>query len=110
MIIVGINLWASPSLCSGRALRAARTEPPPSSPAPGGRLREALEGRRAVLGPAHPDTLTSLHNLAEVYRAQGRHGEAERLYKEVLEGAQATLGPTRCYRVLRKDRNRPLPP
>ena len=28
------------------------------------------------LGPEHPATATSLNNLAELYRAQGRYGEA----------------------------------
>jgi hypothetical protein len=32
-----------------------------------------------VLGERHPDTLTSLHNLAGLYLRQGCHGEAEPL-------------------------------
>jgi Tfp pilus assembly protein PilF len=46
--------------------------------------KEALQGRREVLGPHHPDTLTSLDNLATLYSDQGRHREAEPLYKEAL--------------------------
>src|SRR3954451_24548052 len=39
-------------------------------------------------------TLTSMNNLALVYREQGRYGEAEQLCKEALEGRRAALGPT----------------
>jgi tetratricopeptide (TPR) repeat protein len=47
--------------------------------------------RKEVLGERHPDTLTSLNNLAEIYRVMGRLSEAlplskkgYRLFKEVL--------------------------
>ena len=30
-----------------------------------------------TLGPEHPNVAQSLNNLAELYRAQGRYGEAE---------------------------------
>jgi tetratricopeptide (TPR) repeat protein len=33
-----------------------------------------------LLGPEHPSTATSLNNLAELYRNQGRYGDAEPLY------------------------------
>jgi len=55
--------------------------------------KEAVEGRRRLLGPVHPDTLTSLNNLAMLYQEQGRYDEAERLHIEVLEGFRAALGP-----------------
>jgi hypothetical protein len=32
-----------------------------------------------VLGPEHPDTASSLQNLAGLYRQQGRSAEAEEL-------------------------------
>ncbi len=35
-----------------------------------------------TLGTEHPDVATSLNNLAELYRAQGRDHEAERLLSE----------------------------
>jgi len=51
-----------------------------------GRLQEAIEMHEAtlgamvrVLGPDHPDTLKSRHNLALSYRDAGRHKEADRL-------------------------------
>ena len=55
--------------------------------------RRALAGIEQILGPEHPDTLTSLSNLAELSAAQGRYGEAELLYKRVLEGRERVLGP-----------------
>ena len=36
---------------------------------------------------------TSLNNLAGLYRAQGRHGEAEPLYKRALDIREKALGP-----------------
>ena len=38
-----------------------------------------------VLGPEHPDTLTSMANLASTYRSQGRWDEAEELEVQVIE-------------------------
>jgi hypothetical protein len=46
-----------------------------------------------VLGPRHPDTLTSHNNLAALYQAQGRYGEAEPLYREALQVSCEVLGP-----------------
>ena len=47
--------------------------------------KRALEIRERVLGPDHPDTATSLNNLAILYDNQGRYEEAEPLYKRALE-------------------------
>ena len=41
--------------------------------------KEALEIRRKVLGREHPDTATSLDNLAGLYRAMGDYAKAEPL-------------------------------
>merc|ERR1712217_432207 len=57
-------------------------------------FRHALEGREVTLGPTHPDTLTSLNNLAMLLKAKGQHQEAEPLLRRTLEGCEATLGPT----------------
>ena len=46
-----------------------------------------------MLGPRHPDTLASLNNLAVLYQAQGRYGEAEPLYREALQASREALGP-----------------
>ena len=48
--------------------------------------------RKDVLGAEHPDTLTSMNNLAEVYRHQGRWKEAEKLHMQVMETRKIVLG------------------
>jgi len=45
---------------------------------------EALEKQKKILGPDHPNTLTSMGNLALVYLDQGRTGDAAGL-QELLE-------------------------
>ncbi|MFQ5493751.1 MAG: tetratricopeptide repeat protein, partial [Phycisphaerae bacterium] len=35
-------------------------------------LREALEGRRRVLGDDHPNTLASINHMAGLHREQGK--------------------------------------
>ena len=45
-----------------------------------------------LLGEDHPDTLTSMNNLAETYRALGRTNEAAALHEKVLESRKRTLG------------------
>jgi serine/threonine protein kinase/tetratricopeptide (TPR) repeat protein len=45
------------------------------------------------LGPDHPDTLASMHNLARNYAALGRFAEALQLREETLARRKATLGP-----------------
>ena len=49
-------------------------------------FRRALEARERVLGPEHPDTLTSRHNLAFCLQAMGDRAAAEPLYRRVLAG------------------------
>jgi serine/threonine protein kinase/tetratricopeptide (TPR) repeat protein len=44
------------------------------------------------LGPHHPDTLTSAHNLAKSYDSLGQPADAVKLRDEVLARRQATLG------------------
>ena len=46
-----------------------------------------------VLGPDHPDTLTSRNNLAAAYRAAGRLDEAISLNEQVLAARERVLGP-----------------
>ena len=45
-----------------------------------------------MLGPRHPDTLSSLNNLAGLYEDQGRYGEAEPLYREALQACREVHG------------------
>jgi tetratricopeptide (TPR) repeat protein len=51
-----------------------------------------MEIRRTALGEGHPDYATSLNNLAGLYRAMGRHAEAEPLYKQAMEIRRTALG------------------
>ena len=44
-------------------------------------LRRELEGREQQLGAQHPVTLSSVHTLAGLLRAQGRLAEAEPLVR-----------------------------
>jgi len=59
-------------------------------------LREAgqtLAARERVLGPDHPDTLTSRNNLANAYQAAGRTDEAITLHEQNLTARERVLGP-----------------
>ena len=44
-------------------------------------FEQTLEDRTHILGPNHPDTLTSRNNLAEAYRAAGRFEDADKLFE-----------------------------
>jgi serine/threonine protein kinase/tetratricopeptide (TPR) repeat protein len=58
---------------------------------------EQFEAARALYarrrGPDHPDTLTSMSNLAVSYAALGRHADALKLGEETLALRRAKLGP-----------------
>jgi len=54
--------------------------------------QKALELAERQLGPEHPDVATSLNNLAELYREQGRYAQAEPLQKRAL----AIVDTTQC--------------
>ena len=53
----------------------------------------ALAIRDAQLGPDHPDTATSLNNLALLHKAMGDHAKALPLYERALAIREAQLGP-----------------
>jgi tetratricopeptide (TPR) repeat protein len=55
--------------------------------------QRALALYERVLGPDHPHVATSLHNLAALYRAQGRYDQAEPLYQRALGIRERVLGP-----------------
>ena len=55
-------------------------------------LQRALVIREEQLGEMHPDTATTLNNLASVYEGQGRCVEAEQLYIRVLTIREQQLG------------------
>ena len=56
-------------------------------------MERAWEIRRRVLGNDHPDTLSTLTNLATAYATAGRWKEALPLIEEAVRGCQATLPP-----------------
>ena len=45
-----------------------------------------------MLGLEHPDTLTSINNLASTFLDRGRRREAEGLFVQVLETFKRVLG------------------
>lgn len=53
----------------------------------------ALEKRTASLGGNHPDTLSSLNNLALGYRAASQFDQAAQLLEQALAAARSELGP-----------------
>jgi tetratricopeptide (TPR) repeat protein len=52
-----------------------------------------LEIQRRVSGPEHPDTLTSMDNLANIYEDEGKYTQAETLHSQTLEIKRRVLGP-----------------
>ncbi|KAK4931865.1 hypothetical protein LTR66_016011, partial [Elasticomyces elasticus] len=55
-------------------------------------VKQILETRKTKLGVDHPDTLTSMVNLASTYGNQGRWEEAEQLEVQVMEARKTKLG------------------
>ena len=51
-----------------------------------------MDMRKKLLGAEHPDTLSSMANLAATYRYQGRWNEAEQLEVQVMEKRKKLLG------------------
>src|SRR2546423_1632218 len=58
---------------------------------------QAVAMRRSMFGGEHPDTLTSMANLASTYRNQGRWTEAEKLEVQVMETRKRVLGEEHPY-------------
>src|SRR5579859_2232845 len=58
---------------------------------------KAVEINTDVQGEDHPDTLTTINNLAETYWALGRTEEAARLQEQVLEKRRQILGEDHPY-------------
>ncbi len=55
-------------------------------------LQRALAIRERVLGADHPDTASSLIDLARLYKDQGKYEEAEPLFQRALEIRERVLG------------------
>jgi len=56
-------------------------------------LRFALEERKSLLGPDHPDVAASLVALGSLRDSQAQYAEAERLIREGLEMSKRRLSP-----------------
>ncbi|EUC58653.1 nephrocystin-3 protein [Rhizoctonia solani AG-3 Rhs1AP] len=55
-------------------------------------LQPLVRAFKKVLGEEHPDTLTSMNNLAYIYSNLGRHSEAEQLQVKVLDARKRVQG------------------
>jgi tetratricopeptide (TPR) repeat protein len=55
--------------------------------------QQALSIREQQLGPDHPNTATTLNNLAVLYRSQGKYEQAEPLYLRSVQIYEQQLGP-----------------
>jgi non-specific serine/threonine protein kinase/serine/threonine-protein kinase len=55
-------------------------------------LERSMQLCKRVLGEEHPGTLTSMNELAELYRHQGRYAAAEPMYKHALQTREKILG------------------
>jgi len=51
-----------------------------------------MEDGRRTLGDTHPNTLTSINDLARLFETQGKLDDAEPLFREAASGARKTLG------------------
>jgi len=56
-------------------------------------LEHALELKMKVLGPEHPSTLTSAHNLAGLRFSLGEYDRALELYRQAHQGRERVVGP-----------------
>ncbi|HUV04754.1 MAG TPA: tetratricopeptide repeat protein [Armatimonadota bacterium] len=56
-------------------------------------FRRTLDARERALGPEHPDTLTSVNNLALLLYSKGDYDAAEPLFHRALEGFERVFGP-----------------
>jgi non-specific serine/threonine protein kinase/serine/threonine-protein kinase len=55
-------------------------------------LNKAMEIRRRILGPEHPDTLSTMRRLAATLGDNGKAVEAEKINRQVLEAQRRVLG------------------
>jgi tetratricopeptide (TPR) repeat protein len=83
------------SLDAARLLNQAGyyLQEPARSPEAEPLFQRALAIREQQLGEMHPNTATSLNNLALLYYQQGRYQEAEPLYQRALTIREQQLGP-----------------
>ena len=66
--------------------------------------RQLLDLERRILGADHPDTLSTVHDLATMFLVSGNYQEAEKLYRENLQIRETRPGTgTSGYRKLDDD-------
>lgn len=53
---------------------------------------QVVKTQKRLLGKEHPETLTSIHNLASTFRDQGRWKETEQLQTQVMKTRKKMLG------------------
>ena len=53
---------------------------------------QVMDMRKKLFGAEHPDTVTSITNLAAIYHSQGKWNEAEQLETQVMEMSMKLLG------------------
>jgi hypothetical protein len=53
-----------------------------------------MEMTKKVLGAEHLDTLTSMNNLAQTWKAQEKHQEALAMVEKCVEASSSLLGPS----------------
>ncbi|RPB04715.1 hypothetical protein L873DRAFT_1279880 [Choiromyces venosus 120613-1] len=63
-------------------------------------FRHTLGSKEKVLGPDHPDTLTSVDSLAVVLRDLGRYDESETMFQRALESQEKVLGSDHPYTLI----------
>ncbi|KAF1996952.1 hypothetical protein P154DRAFT_607067 [Amniculicola lignicola CBS 123094] len=56
-------------------------------------LRGEYKAAEKVLGPEHPDTLTSIGQLGTILLMQCKYKEAEAMHRQALKGREKALGP-----------------
>jgi tetratricopeptide (TPR) repeat protein len=56
-------------------------------------FRISINAREKILGPEHPDTLTSATYLGSALKNQGENEEAQAIYQRVLKAREKVLGP-----------------
>ena len=66
-------------------------------------LPAALDGQFAVLGKEHPETQTSMNNLAAVLWNQGKYKEAEAIHRQALGLREKVLGREHLETLARKN-------
>jgi tetratricopeptide (TPR) repeat protein len=55
--------------------------------------QQALTFQEKVLGPEHPDTATTLHQMAHLYQEQGKYEQAETFHQRELTIRDKVFGP-----------------